>query len=89
MVEAHYYGDNDGDVANAPFLSPCKFEAEIVCCEACQRCRIDAHEDYYYGCLLLRPSRELGFDDPENPTIMEDFLQAIGAEPVIYAMRNE
>ena len=43
----------------------------------------------YYGCLLLRPSRELGFDDPENPTIMEDFLRVIGAEPVIYAMRNE
>ena len=43
----------------------------------------------YYGCLLLRPSRELGFDDPENPTIMEDFLRAIGAEPVYYGMRNE
>jgi heterodisulfide reductase subunit B len=28
-------------------------------------------------------------DDPENPTIMEDFIRAIGAEPVIYAMRNE
>lgn len=43
----------------------------------------------YYGCLLLRPSRELGFDDPENPTIMEDFLRAIGAEPAYYGMRNE
>lgn len=43
----------------------------------------------YYGCMLLRPSRELGFDDPENPTIMEDFLRAIGAEPVVYALRNE
>ena len=43
----------------------------------------------YYGCLLLRPSRELGFDDPENPTIIENFIRAIGAEPVIYAMRNE
>lgn len=43
----------------------------------------------YYGCLLLRPSCELGFDDPENPTILEDFLRALGAEPVYYAMRNE
>lgn len=43
----------------------------------------------YYGCLLLRPSKELGFDDPENPTILEDFIRAIGAEPVTYAMRNE
>lgn len=43
----------------------------------------------YYGCLLLRPSKELAFDDPENPRIMEDFLRALGAEPVIYARRNE
>ena len=43
----------------------------------------------YYGCLLLRPSREMGFDDPENPRILEDFIRAIGAEPVCYAMRNE
>lgn len=43
----------------------------------------------YYGCLLLRPSRELEFDDPEDPRIIEDFLRALGAEPVIYANRNE
>lgn len=43
----------------------------------------------YYGCLLLRPSREMGFDDPENPRILEDFIRAIGAEPVIYARCNE
>ena len=28
-------------------------------------------------------------DDPENPSIMENFIKALGAEPVIYAMRNE
>ncbi|MCM1544665.1 MAG: CoB--CoM heterodisulfide reductase iron-sulfur subunit B family protein [Ruminococcus sp.] len=43
----------------------------------------------YYGCLLLRPNKEMQFDDPENPTIMEDFIKAIGAEPVVYAFRNE
>ncbi len=43
----------------------------------------------YYGCMLLRPSRELGLDDPENPTILEDLLRALGAQPVVYAMRNE
>ena len=43
----------------------------------------------YYGCLLLRPSREMGFDDPEQPRILEDCVRAIGAEPVIYARRNE
>ncbi|MCM1578619.1 MAG: CoB--CoM heterodisulfide reductase iron-sulfur subunit B family protein [Ruminococcus sp.] len=43
----------------------------------------------YYGCLLLRPSDVLQMDDPENPKIMEDFIRAIGAEPVIYPQRNE
>lgn len=43
----------------------------------------------YYGCLLLRPGKVMAMDDPENPTIMEDMIRAIGAEPVIYAYRNE
>ena len=43
----------------------------------------------YYGCLLLRPNSTMKMDDPENPRIMEDFIRAIGAEPVIYALRNE
>ncbi|MBE7015736.1 MAG: disulfide reductase [Ruminococcaceae bacterium] len=43
----------------------------------------------YYGCLLLRPSSIMDMDDPENPSIMEDFIKALGAEPVIYGMRNE
>ena len=43
----------------------------------------------YYGCLLLRPSSLLAFDDPENPKIIEDFIRAIGAEPVVYPYRNE
>lgn len=43
----------------------------------------------YYGCLLLRPNKAMRMDDPENPTIMEDFIKALGATPVIYAKRNE
>lgn len=43
----------------------------------------------YYGCLLLRPSKQMQMDNPENPTILEDFIRAIGAEPVLYANRNE
>ena len=43
----------------------------------------------YYGCLLLRPSGVLAFDDPENPTILEDFIRALGAKPVVYPYRNE
>ena len=43
----------------------------------------------YYGCLLLRPNSVMKMDDPENPRIMEDFIKALGAEPVVYAKRNE
>ena len=43
----------------------------------------------YYGCLLLRPGKVMQMDNPENPKIMEDFIRAIGATPVLYPMRNE
>ena len=43
----------------------------------------------YYGCLLLRPGKVMQMDDVENPVIMEDLIRALGAEPVIYAQRNE
>ena len=43
----------------------------------------------YYGCVLLRPGKIMAFDNPENPSVIEDFIRAIGAEPVIYPYRNE
>lgn len=43
----------------------------------------------YYGCLLLRPSAVMKFDDSENPSIIEDFIKALGGEPIIYSQRNE
>ncbi len=43
----------------------------------------------YYGCYLLRPAEEIALDDPENPHLFEDFLAALGAEPVVYPHRNE
>lgn len=43
----------------------------------------------YYGCLLLRPGSVMRMDDPENPTIMEDMIRAMGAEPVVFSNRNE
>ncbi len=43
----------------------------------------------YYGCLLLRPNSVMKMDDPENPSIMEDLLRALGAEVVVYPYRNE
>ncbi len=43
----------------------------------------------YYGCLLLRPNSVMQMDDPENPSIIEDLIRAMGAEPVVYSYRNE
>ncbi|MFO8033706.1 MAG: CoB--CoM heterodisulfide reductase iron-sulfur subunit B family protein [Candidatus Bipolaricaulota bacterium] len=42
----------------------------------------------YYGCTLTRP-RAAGIDDPERPTVMEDLLSALGAEPVSTPQRIE
>ncbi|OPX18187.1 heterodisulfide reductase, subunit B [candidate division WOR-3 bacterium 4484_100] len=35
----------------------------------------------YYGCMILRPL-EVGIDDPEDPTIQRDLLEALGAEVI-------
>jgi len=43
----------------------------------------------YYGCLLLRPPRVIAFDDPEQPSTMEQVAAATGAEPVTWGMRTE
>ena len=31
----------------------------------------------------------MAFDNPENPTIMEELLKSMGAQPIKYPMRNE
>lgn len=43
----------------------------------------------YYGCLLLRPPEIARFDDPENPTSMEEVVSAAGATPVAWSRRTE
>ena len=43
----------------------------------------------YYGCLLLRPNSVMKMDDPENPSIIEDLITALGGEAVVYPQRNE
>jgi heterodisulfide reductase subunit B len=43
----------------------------------------------YYGCLLVRPPKVLGFDDPESPQSMDNIARAIGAEPVEWHYKNE
>jgi heterodisulfide reductase subunit B len=43
----------------------------------------------YYGCMLLRPSDEMKFDDKEHPTIFEGFLESIGCDPVDFPYKIE
>jgi len=43
----------------------------------------------FYGCYILRPSWDLGFDDPVNPSSLESVISALGAEPVNYSGRTK
>ena len=43
----------------------------------------------YYGCLLVRPPEVTNFDDPENPTLMDQLLQTAGAEPLAWPHKTE
>lgn len=43
----------------------------------------------YYGCYLVRPPEITRFDDPENPTLMDDLLLALGAEAVDWSHKVE
>lgn len=43
----------------------------------------------YYGCLLVRPPKVLGFDDPESPMSLDTAMEIIGAEPVEWYFKNE
>ena len=38
----------------------------------------------FYGCQILRPSKLLGFEDPDRPQSLERIIVACGAEPVDY-----
>ncbi len=42
----------------------------------------------YYGCLLVRP-KEIGFDDMENPTILDDLMEILGADSVDFPFKTE
>jgi heterodisulfide reductase subunit B len=43
----------------------------------------------YYGCLLVRPFEVCGYDDPEQPTSMDDVIKACGADDVDWDMKVE
>ena len=43
----------------------------------------------YYGCLLVRPPEACGYDDPEQPTSMDEVVSACGADDVDWNMKVE
>jgi len=43
----------------------------------------------YYGCLLVRPFEVCGYDDPEQPTSMDEVINACGADDVDWNMKVE
>ena len=38
----------------------------------------------FYGCQILRPSKLMGFDNPDNPDSLERIITACGGEPIDY-----
>jgi succinate dehydrogenase / fumarate reductase cytochrome b subunit len=38
----------------------------------------------FYGCQILRPSKLLGFEDPDRPSSLERIIEACGGVPVDY-----
>lgn len=42
----------------------------------------------YYGCLLVRP-KEIGLDDVENPTVLENLMTALGADSIDFPYKTE
>lgn len=38
----------------------------------------------FYGCQILRPSKILGFEDPDRPWSLERIIEACGGQPVDY-----
>jgi len=51
-----------------------KFEHQVAC---------------YYGCLLVRPHKIIGFDRVEDPTSLDELMQLIGATPIDWGFKTE
>ena len=43
----------------------------------------------YYGCLLVRPPEVTGFDDPDDPTVMDEIVTAVGAQAIDWPYKTE
>lgn len=43
----------------------------------------------YYGCLLVRPEAITNIDDMENPVLLDNLMETIGAQPVDWSYKTE
>lgn len=43
----------------------------------------------YYGCATTRPPKYTGAENPENPTCMDEVVEALGAEPVDWSAKTD
>ena len=73
--------DYRGDVEVVHFLELLRDLGPEVISEKVKRPLVGLKVAPYYGCMLLRP-KDVGIDDPEEPTIQGDILTALGAEIV-------
>jgi heterodisulfide reductase subunit B len=42
----------------------------------------------YYGCMIVRPDLENKYDNPEYPNVLEELLEALGAEVIDFPMKT-
>jgi heterodisulfide reductase subunit B len=43
----------------------------------------------YYGCMVLRPEKEVAYENPENPQALDGLLNALGAQVIDYPHKTE
>ena len=43
----------------------------------------------YYGCYCTRPADLIQFEDPNNPTFMDELIEAVGAEALFFPMKTK
>jgi heterodisulfide reductase subunit B len=43
----------------------------------------------YYGCFCTRPGDIIQFEDPDNPTFIDEIIKAVGAEALFFPMKTK
>jgi heterodisulfide reductase subunit B len=85
-LEKPYEGRATVHSALEVFTSP---EVLALVAERASRKLVGLKPACYYGCLLVRPPKVLGFDDAENPVSLDRMMESLGAEPVEWYFKNE